>query len=106
MLKDLWTTFVWREISLVSKININIICIVKFFHVFIDDTTSKHDFTGELGEREKPVRRNTFTKLEGDMSFEETTSKSEYHAHQTVDKVQITRHKDNLTVGEGRFEVK
>lgn len=75
--------------------------------MLIDDTTSKSDFTGELGERQKSVRRNTFTKLEDDTSFEEmTTSNSEYHAHKTVGRVEITRHKDNLTVGEGRFDVK
>jgi hypothetical protein len=51
------------------------------------------------------VRRNTFTKLEGDTSFEETTSNTEYVAHQTVERAEISRHRDNLTVGEGRFEV-
>jgi len=51
------------------------------------------------------VRRNTFSKDDETTFDETTTSNSDYRSHQTVGRVEITRQKDNLTVGEGRFDV-
>lgn len=61
-------------------------------------------FTGAPGERPSPVRRNTYTKVEGEF-LDETTSRSEYIDHRTVQRAEIIKRADNLTVGEGEFTV-
>lgn len=68
-------------------------------------TTTELVFTGKPGERPIPVRRNTYTKVEGDFT-DETTSRTEYIDHRTVKRAEIFRRADNLTIGEGDFTVK
>lgn len=67
-------------------------------------TTKQIEFTGEPGERPNMIRRNTWTKLEGDMEIE-TTNKSEFKKFDTTRTTIIRRHTDNLTVGEGTIQV-
>lgn len=67
-------------------------------------TTSKEVFTGEVTERPRLIRRNTWTKLEGDI-ITETTSQSEYKRHDTKRTEIVRRLTDNLTVGEGTIDV-
>ncbi|XP_031631777.1 uncharacterized protein LOC116346019 [Contarinia nasturtii] len=65
---------------------------------FNDITTSKTDFTGEqIVERASPIRRNTWTKLEGDL-ITTTTSQTEFIDHKdTFERTNITQKKtDNL----------
>lgn len=61
-------------------------------------------FTGTPGERPRPVRRNTYTKVEGEF-IDSTTTRSEYVDHRTVQRAEIIKRTDNLTVGEGEFTV-
>lgn len=43
-------------------------CKYKYHYItFLDITTQKMEFTGETTERPKMIRRNTWTKLEGDI---------------------------------------
>lgn len=69
--------------------------------VFVDITTNKTEFTGKeiTKERASPVRRNTWTKLEGDLTTT-TTSQTEYIDHTDVfEKASvITRKTDNLLI--------
>lgn len=62
------------------------------------------EYTGETTERVTPIRRNTWTKIEGEMTTS-TTSTSEYVNHSAnVEKVTIKKATDNLkTVGETDF---
>lgn len=62
------------------------------------------EYTGESTERVTPIRRNTWTKIEGEMTTS-TTSTSEYVNHSSkVEKVTIKKATDNLkTVGETDF---
>lgn len=65
-----------------------------------DVTTSRTDFTGEQTiERLSPVRRNTWTKLEGDLTTT-TTSQTEFIDHKdTFEKTTIAQKKtDNLII--------
>lgn len=59
------------------------------------------EYTGETTERVTPIRRNTWTKIEGEMETT-TTSTSEYINHSgNIQKVTIKKATDNLqTVGE------
>ena len=67
-------------------------------------TTKQLEFTGEMTERPRLIRRNTWTKLEGDLTTE-TTSRSEFKGFQQVTKTEsVQRRQDNLTVG-GTFHV-
>lgn len=51
------------------------------------------------------MRRNTFTKLEGDFETE-TTSRTEFRQFDQTQRTEIVRRRDdNLTVGEGKFTV-
>lgn len=67
-------------------------------------TTTELVFTGKPGERPSPVRRNTYTKVEGEF-IDETTSRTEFIDHRSVQRAEIIRRTDNLTVGEGEFTV-
>lgn len=62
------------------------------------------EYTGETTERVTPIRRNTWTKIEGEMTTS-TTSTSEYVNHSAnVERVTIKKATDNLkTVGETDF---
>ena len=68
-------------------------------YVFLlDITTTKVNFTGELVPRTRLVRRNTFTKVEGEF-ISDTTSKSEFVDYSTtVERTTIKKRQDNLTV--------
>lgn len=66
-------------------------------------TTTELVFTGVTGERPLPVRRNTYTKVEGEFT-DVTTSRTEFVDHRTVQKAEIIRRTDNL-VTEGEFIV-
>lgn len=59
------------------------------------------EYTGETTERVTPIRRNTWTKIEGEMTTS-TTSTSEYVNHSAnVERVTVKKATDNLkTVGE------
>lgn len=73
--------------------------------IFLDKTTNRSEYTGETTERVTPIRRNTWTKIEGEMATS-TTSTSEYVNHSAnVEKVTIVKKaKDNLkTEGETNF---
>lgn len=61
-------------------------------------------FTGAPGERPSPIRRNTYTKVEGEF-IDSTTTRSEYVDHRAVQRAEIVKRTDNLTVGEGEFTV-
>lgn len=67
-------------------------------------TTTELVFTGIPGERPSPARRNTYTKIEGEF-VDATTTRSEYVDHRTVQRAEIVKRTDNLTVGEGEFTV-
>lgn len=67
-------------------------------------TTTELVFTGVPGERPSPVRRNTYTKVEGEF-IDETTTRSEYIDHRSIQRAEIIKRTDNLTVGEGEFTV-
>ena len=67
-------------------------------------TTTELVFTGAPGERPRAERRNTFSKVEGEF-VDETTSKTEFVDHRSVQRAQIIRRTDNLTIGEGEFVV-
>lgn len=67
-------------------------------------TTTELVFTGTPGERPSPIRRNTYTKVEGEF-VDSTTTRSEYVDHRTVQRAEIVKRADNLTVGEGEFTV-
>ncbi|KZC04400.1 hypothetical protein WN55_02762 [Dufourea novaeangliae] len=69
---------------------------------FDSTTTTELVFTGMPGERPSPVRRNTYTKVEGEF-MDATTTRSEYIDHRTVQRAEIIKRTDNLTVGEGEF---
>ncbi|KAG4071742.1 hypothetical protein HA402_011896 [Bradysia odoriphaga] len=71
---------------------------------FDGKTTSMSEYTGETTERVTPIRRNTWTKIEGEMTTS-TTSTSEYVNHSAnLEKVTIKKATDNLkTVGETDF---
>ena len=68
-------------------------------------TTTELVFTGVSGERPSPVRRNTYTKIEG-VFIDATTTRTEYVDHRTVQRAEIIKRTDNLTVGEGEFTVR
>ena len=68
-------------------------------------TTTELVFTGVSGERPSPVRRNTYTKIEGEF-IDATTTRTEYVDHRTVQRAEIIKRTDNLTVGEGEFTVR
>lgn len=74
---------------------------ILFLKTFLDKTTNRTEYTGETTERVTPIRRNTWTKIEGEMTTS-TTSTSEYVNHSAnVEKVTIKKATDNLkTVGE------
>lgn len=55
-------------------------------------------------ERPRPIRRNTYTKLEGDF-FDETTSKTEFVDYQEVERAQMIKQADNLVVGREEYIV-
>lgn len=61
-------------------------------------TTSQSEFTGRPSEQVTPVRRNTYTKIEGDF-YTDTTSKSEYTDHTAhYERTTIVKKRDdNLT---------
>jgi hypothetical protein len=64
------------------------------------------EFTGERGERPPLIRRNTWTKLEGEI-FVETTSRSEFREFEVVERTEkVRRRSDNLVVGGGEFQVR
>ncbi|EZA48960.1 hypothetical protein X777_12406 [Ooceraea biroi] len=65
-------------------------------------TTTDLVFTGTPGERPTPIRRNTYTKTEGDF-IDETTTRSQYIDHRSIQRAEIVKRTDNLTVGEGEF---
>lgn len=67
-------------------------------------TTTELVFTGTPGERPSPIRRNTYTKVEGEF-IDSTTTRSEYVDHRAVQRAEIVKRTDNLTVGEGEFTV-
>lgn len=68
-------------------------------------TTKQMEFLGLPGERPQMVRRNTFTKPEGEFESE-TTSRSEFRQFDHTQRTEIVqRREDNLTVGEGKFTV-
>lgn len=57
-----------------------------------------------MTERPRLIRRNTWTKLEGDLTTE-TTSRSEFKGFEQVTRTEsVQRRQDNLTVG-GAFHV-
>lgn len=73
--------------------------------LFSDKTTSRSEYTGETTERVTPIRRNTWTKIEGEMNTS-TTSTSEYVNHSAnIEKTTIIKKAtDNLkTEGETNF---
>jgi hypothetical protein len=68
-------------------------------------TTQQVEFTGELTERPPLIRRNTWTKLEGEFTSE-TTSQTEFKRFDSTQRTEIVkRRSDNLTVGEGKIDV-
>lgn len=72
---------------------------------FAGETTAQAAFTGERTERPPLIRRNTWTKLEGDM-LTETTARSEFRDYETVERTTtVRRREDNLVVGGGHFQV-
>ncbi|EZA46410.1 hypothetical protein X777_00187, partial [Ooceraea biroi] len=71
---------------------------------FLATTTTDLVFTGTPGERPTPIRRNTYTKTEGDF-IDETTTRSQYIDHRSIQRAEIVKRTDNLTVGEGEFTV-
>lgn len=76
------------------------------YDIFTGETTAQVEFTGETTERPRMIRRNTWTKLEGDLIIE-TTSKSEFKQYDQVDRSElVTKRIDNLTIGEGTIEVR
>ncbi|XP_011699680.1 PREDICTED: titin [Wasmannia auropunctata] len=75
---------------------------LKFEGDFDTTTTTELVFTGTPGERPIPIRRNTYTKIEGDFT-DETTSRSQYIDHHSIQRAEIIKRTDNLTVGEGEF---
>ena len=74
------------------------------FSLFTAITTTKEEFRGERVERPRLIRRNTWTKLEGDL-FSETTNRTEYREFHDLRRTEtVRRREDNLTVG-GTFQV-
>lgn len=72
---------------------------------FAGVTTKQLEFTGEMSERPRLIRRNTWTKLEGDLETE-TTSRSEFKGFTQVSRTEsVQRRQDNLIVG-GTFHVR
>uniref|UniRef100_A0A8D8YHU5 Uncharacterized protein n=1 Tax=Cacopsylla melanoneura TaxID=428564 RepID=A0A8D8YHU5_9HEMI len=72
---------------------------------FTGITTQQVEFTGETTERPVLIRRNTWTKLEGEFTSE-TTSKSEFKQFDSTQRTEIVKKRaDNLTVGEGTIDV-
>ncbi|KAG5317371.1 TXND2 protein, partial [Pseudoatta argentina] len=69
---------------------------------FVATTTTELVFTGTPGERPIPIRRNTYTKIEGDF-IDETTTRSQYIDHRSIQRAEIVKRTDNLTTGEGEF---
>jgi len=67
------------------------------------ETSSKNDFDEKTPDREKPIRRRTWTKIDGERHFE-TTSSQEYREMSSKDTRQsIVRREDNLRM-EGTFD--
>ncbi|KYN06803.1 hypothetical protein ALC62_02186 [Cyphomyrmex costatus] len=75
---------------------------LKFEGDFDTTTTTELVFTGTPGERPMPIRRNTYTKIEGDFT-DETTTRSQYIDHHSIQRAEIVKRTDNLIVGEGEF---
>lgn len=72
---------------------------------FLAETTQQVEFTGEQVERPVLIRRNTFTKLEGDI-ITETTSSVDFRKHEKVDRTTIVRPSENkIVLGEESFQV-
>lgn len=73
--------------------------------IIADITTTKTDFTGDqMIERVSPVRRNTWTKLEGDLTTT-TTSQAEFIDHKdTFERTTITQKKTDNLVMEGQVD--
>ncbi|KAB0803830.1 hypothetical protein PPYR_00800 [Photinus pyralis] len=67
---------------------------------FYDETTSKTTFTGEVGPRPSPIRRNTWTKIEGDFTTD-TTSHTDFVDFSTVEKTTIVKKREDNLIVEG-----
>lgn len=87
------------------KISRSRFSIFPLFNVSLDLTTNKTDYTETLiVERGSPVRRNTWTKLEGDLDTT-TTSQTEFIDHSDVfERTNITKKKTDNIVIEGRAD--
>lgn len=71
----------------------------------IAETTQQAEFTGLQVERPRLIRRNTFTKLEGDITSE-TTSSLDFRHYQNVERTtKVQRREDNIVLGEETFQV-
>jgi hypothetical protein len=72
---------------------------------FIGERKAVTEFTGEPAERPRLIRRNTWTKLEGEL-LAETTSRSEFREFQVLERTEkVRRRSDNLVLG-GEFQVR
>ena len=73
---------------------------------FIGQRKAVTEFRGEPAERPRLIRRNTWTKLEGEL-FAETTSRSEFREFHVLERTEkVRRRSDNLLVGGGEFQVR
>lgn len=69
------------------------------------ETTQQSEFTGIQTERPRLIRRNTFTKLEGDITTE-TTSSVDFKSYDAVERTSKVRPKENtIVLGEETFHV-
>lgn len=74
-------------------------------HCITGETTQQSEFTGIQTERPRLIRRNTFTKLEGDITTE-TTSSVDFKSYDTVERTTKVRPKENtIVLGEETFHV-
>ncbi len=80
--------------------------LICFRNVLTAETTQQVEFTGVQTERPRLIRRNTWTKLEGDITTE-TTSSVDYKQYDTVQRTtKIRPRESSLVIGEENFEVK
>ncbi|XP_031344808.1 uncharacterized protein LOC116171908, partial [Photinus pyralis] len=66
----------------------------------VDNITVTGEFIGEVGPRPSPIRRNTWTKIEGDFTTD-TTSHTDFVDFSTVEKTTIVKKREDNLIVEG-----
>jgi hypothetical protein len=67
------------------------------------ESTNRRDYNEKTTDRVKAVRRNTYTKTEGDM-YLQTTNKTQF-TEQVGDRYDAKKPKDQIQTPEGQFDM-